>query len=177
MKKRLIALMLVLILVIPAGMASAASWYRVNTNFLEVHSMPGTNSQILGRYRRDYALKINKSYSDGWSDVTFSNGFNGYVLTKYLKKASSYTAWVYGDNTALPVTLTLRLRLHAAPAQGTEALDTLRDRVMATLLCSRDPLLSVTGCEALAYQPQNGRLVAELHLSLDGLLRTTDEEV
>ena len=101
MKKRLIALMLVLILVIPAGMASAASWYRVNTNFLEVHSMPGTNSQILGRYRRDYALKINKSYSDGWSDVTFSNGFNGYVLTKYLKKASSYTAWVYGDNTAL----------------------------------------------------------------------------
>lgn len=82
-----------------------------------------------------------------------------------------------GDNTALPVTLTLRLRLHAAPAQGTEALDTLRDRVMAALLCSRDPLLSVTGCEALAYQPQNGRLVAELHLSLDGLLRTTDEEV
>ncbi|MBR6443244.1 MAG: SH3 domain-containing protein [Clostridia bacterium] len=101
MKKRLIALMLVLILVIPAGIASAASWYRVNTNFVEVHYLPGNNSKILGRYRRDYALKINSSSADGWSDVTFSNGFNGYVLTKYLKKATSYTAWIYGDNTAL----------------------------------------------------------------------------
>ncbi len=101
MKKRLVALMLVLILVIPAGIASAASWYRVNTNSLKVHYLPGSNSKVIGSYRRDYAVKINSSNADGWSDVTFSNGFNGYVLTKYLKKASSYTAWIYGDNTAL----------------------------------------------------------------------------
>lgn len=101
MKKRLIALMLVLILVIPAGIASAASWYRVNTNSLKVHYLPGSNSKVIGSYRRDYALKINSSDGNGWSSVTFSNGFNGYVLTKYLKKATSYTAWIYGDGTAL----------------------------------------------------------------------------
>ena len=120
MKKRLIALMLVLILVIPAGIASAASWYRVNTNSLKVHYLPGNNSQVIGSYRRDYALKINKSYADGWSDVTFSNGFNGYVLTKYLKKASSYTAWVYGDNTALRKGPDGNFKAIASLAKGTK---------------------------------------------------------
>ena len=34
MKKRLIALLLVLVLLIPAGLASAATYYRVNTTSL-----------------------------------------------------------------------------------------------------------------------------------------------
>ena len=58
MKKRLIALLLVVILLVPAGMASAAGWYRVNTSSVKVHYMAGENSKVLGSYRRDYACKI-----------------------------------------------------------------------------------------------------------------------
>ena len=87
MKKRLIALLLVLVLLIPAGLASAATYYRVNTTSLKVRYMPGEDSRVIGSYRKDYALTI-KSTKDGWSYVTFSNGFNGYVMTKYLSKSS-----------------------------------------------------------------------------------------
>ena len=100
MKKRLIALLLVLVLMIPAGLASAATYYRVNTTSLKVRYMPGEDSRVIGSYRKDYALTI-KSTKDGWSYVTFSNGFNGYVMTKYLSRASSYRAWIAYDDTAL----------------------------------------------------------------------------
>ena len=100
MKKRLIALLLVLVLLIPAGLASAATYYRVNTTSLKVRYMPGEDSRVIGSYRKDYALTI-KSTKDGWSYVTFSNGFNGYVMTKYLSRASSYRAWIAYDDTAL----------------------------------------------------------------------------
>ena len=100
MKKRLIALLLVLVLLIPAGLASAATYYRVNTTSLKVRYMPGEDSRVIGSYRKDYALTI-KSTKDGWSYVTFSNGFNGYVMTKYLSKSSSYGAWIAYDDTAL----------------------------------------------------------------------------
>ena len=100
MKKRLIALLLVLILLLPAGLASAATWYRVNTSSLRVHYLPGENTRVLGSYRRDYALNITSS-ADGWSYVQFSNGFKGYVQTQYLKKSTSYHAWIYRDGTAL----------------------------------------------------------------------------
>jgi uncharacterized protein YgiM (DUF1202 family) len=100
MKKRLFALLLVLVLLIPAGIASAATWYRVNTTSLKVRFMPSENAEVLGSYRKDYALTI-KSTKDGWSLVTFSNGFQGYVQTKYLTKGSSYSAWIYSDDTAL----------------------------------------------------------------------------
>ena len=100
MKKRLIALLLVLVMLVPAGIASAATWYRVNTSSLKVRFLPSENSKILGSYRKDYAATI-KSTKDGWSYVIFSNGFEGYVQTKYLSKGSSYSAWVAYDNTSL----------------------------------------------------------------------------
>ncbi len=100
MKKRLIALLLVLVLLIPAGIASAATWYRVNTSSLKVHYMAGENSKVLGSYRRDYALQI-LSTDDGWSYVKFSNGFKGYVQAKYLSKGKSYSAWIASDGTNL----------------------------------------------------------------------------
>ncbi len=102
MKKRLIALLLVLVLIIPAGIASAATWYRVNTSKLVVRMQPSDSAQVLGSYRRDYAATI-KSTKDGWSYVTFSNGFQGYVQTKYLNKSKSYTAWVAYDDTSMRV--------------------------------------------------------------------------
>ena len=100
MKKRLIALLLVMVLLVPAGIAAAATWYRVNTTSLKVRFQPSENSKVLASYRKDYALTIQNT-KDGWSYVTFSNGFQGYVQRKFLTKASSYSAWIYKDDTAL----------------------------------------------------------------------------
>ena len=51
------------------------------------HDRDGSGNPFTQRIRKKGKAKL----SDGWSDVTFSNGFNGYVLTKYLKKASPCT--------------------------------------------------------------------------------------
>ena len=119
MKKRLIALLLVIALLIPASIASAATWYRVNTSSLKVHIMAGENTQVLGSYRRDYACTISSS-KDGWSYVKFSNGFQGYVQTKYLKKGSSYKAWVASDDTKLRVKPAGDGSVKATLARGTK---------------------------------------------------------
>ena len=100
MKKRLIALLLVLALLIPVGVASAATWYRVNTSSLKVRYLPDDSANVLGSYRKDYACTVS-STKDGWSYVTFSNGTEGYVLAKYITKASSYKAWVTKDDTSM----------------------------------------------------------------------------
>ena len=100
MKKRLIALLLVLALLIPVGVASAATWYRVNTSSLKVRYLPDESANVLGSYRKDYACTVS-STKDGWSYVTFSNGTEGYVLAKYITKASSYKAWVTKDDTSM----------------------------------------------------------------------------
>ena len=101
MKKRLVALLLVFMFLIPAGVSSAATtYYRVNTSSLMVRQFPSESAKVLGSYRRDYALTV-KSRSGSWSYVVFSNGFEGYVQTKYITKASGYTAWVTNDDTSL----------------------------------------------------------------------------
>ena len=101
MKKRLIALLIVLALVIPAGIASAAGWYRVNTTSLQVRYLPSTSARVLGSYRKDYALTVRTNTGDGWSYVKFSSGLEGYVQTRYITKGSSYSAWISSDDTAL----------------------------------------------------------------------------
>ena len=100
MKKRLIALLLVIALLIPAGLASAATWFRVNTTNLQVRMQPSENAKVLATYRKDSAATISSS-SNGWSYVKFYNGTQGYVQTKYLSKGSSYSAWVAYDDTQL----------------------------------------------------------------------------
>lgn len=100
MKKRLIALLLVLALLIPAGIASAATYYRVNTTSLVVRMQPGTSSKQLATYRKDTACTVSKT-ENGWSYASFVNGTTGWVQSKYLSKASSYRAWVAYDNTQL----------------------------------------------------------------------------
>ena len=100
MKKRLIALLLVLALLIPVGIASAATWYRVNTSSLKVRFLPDDSAKVLASYRKDYACTVS-STKDGWSYVTFSNGTEGYVMAKYITKASSYKAWVTKDDTSM----------------------------------------------------------------------------
>ena len=76
MKKRLIALLLVLVLLIPAGIASAATWYRVNTSSLKVRMQPSESAKVLASYRKDSVATIS-STKDGWSYVTFYNGTKG----------------------------------------------------------------------------------------------------
>ena len=119
MKKRLIALLLVIALLIPAGIASAATWYRVNTTSLKVRGMPGENTQVLASYRRDYACTIT-STKDGWSYVKFSNGYQGYVQTKYLSKGKSYKAWVASDDTKLRAMPSGDGAVRATLARGTK---------------------------------------------------------
>ena len=99
MKKRLIALLLIAVLLIPAGIASAETWYRVNTSSLKVRMMDSESSQVLASMSRDWALTVSKTTKSGWSYVVFSNGREGYVQSKYIKKGSSYKAWVTTDNT------------------------------------------------------------------------------
>ena len=100
MKKRLLALLLILVLLIPAGVASAATRYRVNTSSLKVRMMPSESAQVLASYRLDFVLTV-QSTSDGWSYVKFTTGKEGYVQTKYIKKATSGSGWITNDNTAL----------------------------------------------------------------------------
>lgn len=100
MKKRLIALLLVIALLVPAGMASAAAWYRVNTTNLQVRMQPSESAIRIATYRRDSVATISSS-KNGWSYVKFYNGTQGYVQTKYLSRGSSYTAWVAYDDTQL----------------------------------------------------------------------------
>ena len=99
MKKRLIALLLVLVLLIPAGIASAVTYYRVSST-LQVRMQPSESAKVLASYKKDSACTVS-STKNGWSYVTFYNGTEGYVKTSYLKKASSYGAWVAYDDTQL----------------------------------------------------------------------------
>ena len=100
MKKRLLALLLILALLVPAGIASAATRYRVNTSSLKVRMMPSESAQVLASYRLDYVLTV-QSTSDGWSYVKFTNGKEGYVQTKYIKKATTGSAWITNDDTSM----------------------------------------------------------------------------
>lgn len=119
MKKRLSALLLVLVLLIPAGIASAATWYRVNTNSLIVRMMPSDSAQQIASYRKDSVATI-KSTKDGWSYVRFYNGTEGYVKTRYLSKASTYGAWVAYDNTSLRAKPFGTAAANATLARGTK---------------------------------------------------------
>ena len=100
MKKRLLALLLVLVLLIPAGVASAATRYRVNTSSVKVRQMPSESAAVLASYRLDYVLTVQSS-KNGWSYVKFTTGKEGYVQTKYIKKATTGSAWITNDDTSM----------------------------------------------------------------------------
>ena len=101
MKKRLIALLFVLVLLLPVGVACAATWYRVTTGSLQVREFDSESSKVIGSYRQDYALTIKNKLKNGWALVSFSNGFQGYVQTKYIKSTGSSYAYIYSDDTSL----------------------------------------------------------------------------
>ena len=100
MKKRVVALVLVLLMLVPA-IASAVTYYRVNTSSLVVRMLPEENAEKLATYSEDSALKFTKKYDSKWSYVEFIGGKEGYVQTKYISKVKSYSAWVTNDDTPI----------------------------------------------------------------------------
>lgn len=103
MKKRLVALLLVLVMIIPCAMASAVVYYRVNTSSVRLRYLPNYESKVLDSYRQDWCLTINSTATNkAWVNITFSNGREGYVERSLLARcAAAYTAWVTKDNTGL----------------------------------------------------------------------------
>ena len=100
MKKRVVALVLVLLMLVPV-IASAATYYRVNTSSLVVRMLPEDNAEKLASYSLDTALKFTKKIDSKWSYVEFVGGKEGYVQTKYISKVKSYSAWVTNDDTPI----------------------------------------------------------------------------
>lgn len=123
MKKRVLALLLILVVLLPSAVASAA-YYRVNTTWLKVRRLPSSKAEVLDSYRKDWALTINKKYGD-WSYVIFTNGKDGYVQTKYLKKSSSYKAWITTNNTSM----------RRGPDYSFNTVGTLAKGTKVTVLC------------------------------------------
>lgn len=99
MKKRLVALILVLVILVPCA-ASAAAWYRINTK-LRLFYLPDYNSIVLDEYRQDWALTVGKSVDKNWSYITFSNGISGYLEKKFIVRDKSFSAWITKDSTPL----------------------------------------------------------------------------
>ena len=92
MKKRLVAFLLVLVILIPCA-ASAAGWYRL-TEKKRLFNLPDYDSKVMDSYRTDWALSINSAVDSTWASVTFSNGVTGYMERKYLVLCKSSTAWI-----------------------------------------------------------------------------------
>ena len=123
MKKRIVALLLTLVLVLPVALASAATYYRVNTSRLKVHQFDDEKSLVVASRERDYACTLVKKVGS-WSYVKFTNGNEGYVLSKYLTKGSSYSAWITSDGTIL----------HKGPAYESATAGTLGKGAKVTVL-------------------------------------------
>ena len=100
MKKRLIAFLLALVILVPCAAASAATYYRLNTK-LRLWILPDYNSKVLDTYRQDWALTVGKNVDKTWAFITFTNGRTGYLERKYLVRDKSYAAWITKDNTKL----------------------------------------------------------------------------
>ena len=98
MKKRFVVLFLALALLLPV-MASAA-YYRVDTSALKVRLLPEDNAKVLATYEQDYALTVSET-KNGWSYVTFTTGREGYVMSQYIQKNSSFRGYITGDETPL----------------------------------------------------------------------------
>lgn len=125
MKKRIVALLLTLLLVLPVAMASAATYYRVNTSKLKVHQFDDEKSTVVASRERDYACTLVKKVGS-WYYVKFTNGDEGYVQSKYLSKGSSHNGWISSDGTIL----------HSGPKYESATLGTLAKGAKVTVLTS-----------------------------------------
>lgn len=97
MKKRLIAFLLVLVLIVPCAFASGEVYYRLKKN-AKVWQFPNYESKVIDTYRQDWALTITKSVNKTWAKVLFTNGQDGYIEKTLLKRCTTTAAWVTKDN-------------------------------------------------------------------------------
>ena len=100
MLKKVVALILVLALLVPAASSLAVTYYRVNTTWLKAHEKPSYDAKVVDSYRRDFAVSIAKRYDKGWAKVRVRpSGATVYVQEKYLVRCKSYTAYIKSSNT------------------------------------------------------------------------------
>lgn len=92
MKKRLLAFLLVLIVVVPCA-ASAGGWYRLVTKE-RLWNLPDYDSKVMDTYRTDWALTVNGSVDKTWVGITYSNGISGYVEKKSIVLDKSSNGWI-----------------------------------------------------------------------------------
>ena len=100
MKKRFVAFLLVLVMLVPCVAASAATYYRLKGRS-RLFYLPDYNSKALDSYRTDWALTVNKNVDKNWASITFTNGRTGYIERSKLVRCSSYTAWVTKNDTPM----------------------------------------------------------------------------
>ena len=97
MKKRLVALLLVLVLIVPCAFASGEVYYRLKKS-AKVWQFPNYKSKVIDTYKQDWALTITKKVDKTWAKVLFTNGQDGYIERSLLKRCTSSAAWVSKDD-------------------------------------------------------------------------------
>ena len=97
MKKRLVALLLVLVLIVPCAFASGEVYYRLKKS-AKVWQFPNYKSRVIDTYKQDWALTISKKVDKTWAKVLFTNGQDGYIERSLLKRCTSSAAWVSKDD-------------------------------------------------------------------------------
>ncbi len=100
MKKRIIALFLLLIMVFSCAGASAVTYYSMKDR-ASIRQLPNYSSRVLDTYRADWALTIDSVANQKWALITYSNGISGYIERAHLVIGKSYTGWIRKDKTAL----------------------------------------------------------------------------
>ena len=100
MKKRIVALILALVLLVPCALASAEVYYRLKDR-AKIRQLPNYDCVVLDSYRADWALTINNTVDKKWALITFTNGKTGYIERSHLVRCSSSTAWIKKNDTKL----------------------------------------------------------------------------
>ena len=100
MKKRIVALILALVLLVPCALASAEVFYRLKDR-AKLRQLPNYDCVVLDTYRADWALTINNTVDKNWASITFTNGKVGYIERSHLVRCSSSSAWIKKNDTKL----------------------------------------------------------------------------
>jgi len=100
MKKRIVALILALVLLVPCALASAEVYYRLKDR-AKLRQLPNYSCVVLDSYRADWALTINNVVDKNWASITFTNGKVGYIERSHLVRCSSSSAWIKKNETKL----------------------------------------------------------------------------
>lgn len=125
MKKRFVALLLVLVLVLSCAAASGEVYYRLKKK-ANLMTYPDYDSKRIDSYRTDWVATIDLVVNKTWASITLTNGKTGYVERSKLVRASSSTAWVSKD----------KIKVRRGPGYTFSTLYTLNKGDKVTVLSS-----------------------------------------